>query len=295
MKITRLSLLIVALMSLSVMARADSHIERTLALASGGEFVLVSDAGSVSVTGSSVSGVRIVVTSNRNDLESLFNFDFEASDGVARVTARKKFFHWPSHLNLKFDVKVPERTRLSIRTSGGSVEISSLQGEQHVYTSGGLIDASDVRGNVLARTSGGAIHIRGVTGDADLGTSGGSIRVNSLNGSLEARTSGGPIRINGLTGRVSAHTSGGSIQAMLTRGDSQGGELETSGGSIRVSLDPRANLNIDAATSGGSISSDLPLRVQGKISSSSLHGTLGSGGPTLLLRASGGSIRITSS
>ncbi|MEJ2278272.1 MAG: DUF4097 family beta strand repeat-containing protein [Candidatus Lokiarchaeota archaeon] len=277
MKTKRAGLLIVVLMALSVVACAQSRMEKTLPLQPGGEFVLQSDAGSVTVTGSSASGARIVITSNREDIQSLFNFNFESSDGVVRVTARKKsFFSWFSNINLHFDVTVPDRTRVSVKTGGGTIRVSSLQGEQNLNTSGGSIVASDVHGNVVARTSGG------------------SITANSVDGSLDANTSGGSIHIDGLTGHVSAHTSGGSIHATFARGNSQGGELKTSGGSIRASVDPKANLNIDASTSGGSVSSDLPLRVQGTISHSSVHGTLGSGGPTLLLHTSGGSIHISS-
>jgi hypothetical protein len=296
MKTKRLGLLLVALMALGVAAcaNADSRIEKTLTLAPGGQFVLQSDAGSVTVTGSSASGARVVITSNRDDLESLFNFDFNSSDGLAQVTARKKGFQWFSNVNLHFEVTVPSQTRLNIKTGGGSIKVSSLQGEQDLRTSGGSIDAADVRGNVAAHTSGGSVNLRDVTGDADLGTSGGGITVSSLNGSLKAGTSGGPIRIEGVTGRAVAHTSGGSIHAAFAKGNNQGGDLSTSGGSIRASLDPAANLDIDASTSGGSVSTDLPVRVQGTISHSKLHGTLGSGGPTLQLRTSGGSIRIAS-
>jgi DUF4097 and DUF4098 domain-containing protein YvlB len=298
MKTKLWALPIVAFVTLSVAARADSRIEKTLNLAPGGEFILEADAGSVTVTGSSASGAKVVVTSGRDDLQSLFNFNFEASPGMARVTARKNFgsfFHWPSHLNLHFEISVPKQTRLDIKTGGGSVEASTLQGEQSLKTSGGSIEANDIHGNLVARTSGGSVRVRDVSGDADVETSGGSIEVESLGGSLEAHTSGGPIRIDGVGGHVSAHTSGGSVHAAFARGDSQGGELETSGGSIEVRLDPSANLDIDAATSGGSVSSDLSLRVQGTISSSHLHATLGSGGQTLRLRTSGGSIRISSS
>jgi hypothetical protein len=295
MKTKSIGLLIVALVMLSITACAvaESRIERTLPLAPGGEFVLRSDAGSVTVTGSSDSGARIVITSNRDDLESLFNFDFQSSNGQAQVTVRKKFLQWLSRVKLHFEVSVPSQTRVSVRTGGGSVDVSSLQGQQDLHTSGGSIKATDVRGNVTAGTSGGSIQVQEVRGDADLGTSGGGISVSSLDGSLKANTSGGPIRIEGVTGSAVAHTSGGSIRAAFAQGNSQGGDLSTSGGSIRVSLDPAANLDIDASTSGGSVSSDLPVTVQGKISHTSLHGRLGSGGQTLRVHTSGGSIRFT--
>ncbi len=294
MKTKRISLLIVALVALSVAACADTRIEKTLDLAAGGQFVLQSDGGSVTVTGTSASGARIVVTSNRDDLQSVYDLNFESSGGVARVTAQRKTFQWFSNIHLHFEVTVPSQTRVSVKTGGGSVTVSSLQGAQELRTSGGSIDASGIQGNVLARTSGGGVRIQNVQGDADLGTSGGGITVNSLTGTLQASTSGGPIRIDGVSGRVNAHTSGGSINATLARGNNQGGELGTSGGSISVNLDPSANLNIDASTSGGSVSTDLKVSVIGTISHSKLHGTLGSGGPTLALHTSGGSIHIGS-
>jgi DUF4097 and DUF4098 domain-containing protein YvlB len=276
MKTKTTGLLMVALMALSAVACADSRMEKTLPLAPGGQFVLQSDGGSVTVTGSSDSGARVVITSNRSDLDSLYNFNFDSSPGVAQVTARKKTFQWFSNVNLHFEVTVPTKTRVNVRTGGGSVRISLLDGEQNIGTSGGSVDASNIHGNVELRTSGGGIS------------------VNSLTGSLDARTSGGSIHIDGLTGRVDAHTSGGSIHATLSPGNGQGGELSTSGGSIRVSLDPAVNLDLDASTSGGSVSTDLPVKVVGTIRRSSLHGSIGSGGPTLSLHTSGGSIHISS-
>jgi DUF4097 and DUF4098 domain-containing protein YvlB len=276
MKTKTAGLLMVALVALSAVACANSRMEKTLPLEPGGEFVLRADGGSVTVTGSGDTGARIVVTSNRDDLESLYNINFESSSGQVRVTARRKGFSWFSNANLHFEVTLPNKTRVSVKTGGGSVKALSLEGEQNLETSGGSIDASNVHGNVVARTSGGGID------------------VNSLDGSLEARTSGGSIHIDGLTGRVNAHTSGGSIRATLSPGNGQGGELTTSGGSIRVSLDPAVNLNLDASTSGGSVSTDLPVKVVGTTSRSSLHGSIGSGGPTLRLHTSGGSIHIGS-
>ena len=221
MKTKTIGLLVVVLVALSAVACAESRMEKTLALAPGGEFVLQSDGGSVTVTGSADSGARIVITSNRSDLQSLYNFSFDSSPGMVRVTARKKGFTWFSNLNLHFEVTVPTKTRVNVNTGGGSVKASSLEGEQRLGTSGGSIDASNIHGNVMARTSGGGIS------------------VSSLTGALDARTSGGSIHIDGLTGRVMAHTSGGSIHATLSPGNGQGGELSTSGGSIRVSREGR--------------------------------------------------------
>jgi hypothetical protein len=59
-----------------------------------------------------------------------------------------------------------------------------------------------------------------------------------------------------------------------------------------VTLDPSVGLEIDASTSGGSVTSDLPITLRGEADKHSLRGSLGGGGERLVLRASGGPIRI---
>jgi len=292
-KLSILLLATLATLAFVTLAVASSRIERNLKLDPNGRFVLESDVGSVTLAGTSSSGARVVITSDRGDLEALYNIDFEASSGFASVTVRRKdHFGWSDHASVHFEVEVPSSTQTEIRTGGGSIRLSNLRGDSALKTSGGSIDVSGMNGRLDARTSGGTIHLQEVDGDARLDTSGGKIDVASLDGSLTAHTSGGPIHIDRVTGYVEARTSGGPISVNFGRGNARGGVLETSGGSIEAQLDRSANLEIDASTSGGSVTSDLPIRVVGKISSSSLHGSLGSGGETLRLHTSGGSIHI---
>lgn len=292
---TTLAAAVMALMFTSC-ALTQTRIEKTFNLQPGGQFILHSDAGSVTVTGWNQAGARVVITSNRSNFDNNFSTSIQSSPSEVQITVhRREPFGWFHNLNMHFEIQVPEKTQLRIVTGGGGINTTNMQGEENLNTSGGGIQVTGLAGNLTANTSGGGIRLREVDGNAEVHTSGGPIEVDSLQGSLDARTSGGGIHIDGVSGRVDAHTSGGSIHADFARGDSQGGDLETSGGSIQVALDPSVNLDVDAATSGGSVSSDLPLNnVTGKISSSHLRGSLGSGGPVLRLRTSGGSIHITS-
>jgi len=290
-----LRILIVSLfaLALTIPTLADSRIEKTLSLAPGGRFVLDADSGSVSVAGSDQSGANIVITSNRDDLQNLFEFKFEEDAGAVRVRAeRRSSWGWFDSLNLHYEIRVPKSVTLDIKTGGGGIELSSIAGDAELKTSGGSIQVSGLTGKLHAQTSGGHVRAEEVQGDADLETSGGGIEADAVDGALTARTSGGSIHIERVTGRVEAHTSGGGITAVLSKKNAHGGALETSGGSISASVDPAANLEIEASTSGGHVSSDLPIRVSGSISSHSLHGSLGNGGETLLLHTSGGSIHL---
>jgi DUF4097 and DUF4098 domain-containing protein YvlB len=292
-KVSILLLAALIVPALAAFAAASSRIEKTLKLEPKGRFVLESDVGSVALTGASSSGARVVITSDRDDFATLYNVSFEDNPGSASVIVRRKeHFGWSEHISVHFEVQVPSQTQTEIRTGGGSITLSNLRGDSEVRTSGGPIDVSGLSGRLDAKTSGGPIHLQEVDGDARVDTSGGKIEVASLDGSLTAHTSGGPIRVDRVTGYVEAKTSGGPIFVNFGRGNARGGVLETSGGSIEAEVDSSANLEIDASTSGGSVTSDLPIRVVGKISSSSLHGSIGSGGETLRLHTSGGSIHI---
>jgi len=299
---------------------ADTRIEKTLELEPGGRFVLDTKSGAVSVTGTSQSGARIVITSSHDDLESKMSFDFEESPGLVKVTARgtvarKSFFglfSWGSSTSLKYEIQLPSATDLEIDTGGGSVSVQEIHGDADLETSGGSIRVSGLEGGLEARTSGGSISLDGITGNATVGTSGGSIRASRVDGTLYGRTSGGsvqleeikgdldvgtsggPIRIAGAGGRVLAKTSGGSVSVSFDPGNDRGGELKTSGGGIRVALDPAMSLDLDAHTSGGRVKAGVPVTIQGTISKSTLKGSMGSGGQLLLLRSSGGSIVIDS-
>jgi len=291
----------------------DSRMEKTLKLDPGGRFALVTDMGSVTVTGTAAPGARLVISSKRRDLEKLLRFSFEEGAGSASVTARRRRRHlfpwigWHGD-SVHFEVQVPAETSLDIDTSGGAIKVSGLRREARLETSGGRIEVRDlagdldghtsgggialsrVRGRVNVRTSGGGIEAAEIDGPIDAESSGGSVVLDRVSGDVRAHSSGGGIRIHEAGARVEADTSGGGIEASFARGNSRGGSLETSGGGIRVSVDPAVGLRIDAA--GNSVRADLPITVHGAVSRGRLQGNLGPGGELLRLRTSGGGVRI---
>jgi hypothetical protein len=302
-----------AALAVALPALAETRIEKTLKLAPGGEFRLDTDMGRVTLTGSSEPDVHVVVTSRRKDLDELMTFRWDESPGLVSITAVKRHkLSWfsGSGNSVQYEVRVPARTRVSVETSGGGINVSAIQGEVRADTSGGGIGITDVVGDVTADTSGGGISLKNIKGKVMADTSGGGVEALSIEGSIRAESSGGSIELNRVTGdieadtsgggitiveaggRVQADTSGGGIEASFARGNSLGGVLTTSGGGIDVQIDPGADLAIEAH--GNAVRTDLPLAVKGEISRGSLSGTLGKGGNTLRLRTSGGSVRIQS-
>jgi DUF4097 and DUF4098 domain-containing protein YvlB len=290
----RACLIAAGILILTAPAWADSQLAKTLKLDPKGHFVLDADQGSVTVMGSDQPGAIVVVTSNRDDVQDRFDFNFEENPGMVRLTAHRRSWHLFDFFfeRLSYKIRVPKSTALEIKTGGGGITIYSMSSDANVKTSGGFIEVSRLQGVLHAHTSGGHIKVEQIQGDTDLKTSGGGIEADSVDGRLVANTSGGSIHIDQVTGAVDAHTSGGSIGATFRKGNAHGGLIETSGGAIYIKIDPSLNLDVDASTSGGSVHSSIPLRVVGTTSRSALRGTLGSGGELLRVHTSGGSVRI---
>ena len=293
----------IMLVAAGTAASAETRIEKSLKLEPGGRLVLEVDGGGVDVKGGPGAGAKILVTSKQDDLQDKYDFSFTEEPGLVRVTAKKKggwtsswFGGWTSDPAPQFEIQVPTKTGLDLRTGGGHIEVSTIEGEAILKTSGGHIGLKNIVGDARVETSGGHIEAESVTGTLEAKTSGGHLKLAGVKGDLKARTSGGHIDIKDAGGRVDAETSGGHIEASFAEGNARGGRLDTSGGSIHVKVDSRVALSFDASTSGGTVKSSLPLtKTDSKADSetrSSLRGTLGAGGERLVLRTSAGSITI---
>ena len=312
---TAVAAVILALLTVSAHAAIDSPVRRTFNVAPGGTLYLDTDVGSVHVV-PGAGGVTVSVkrrARNQRELDRVhLSIEQQGNDVRVRnaVDSASRWFSWGNDLDMSFDVTVPARYNVEVKTSGGDVSVGDLHGFVKARTSGGSMRMAHVDGLVDAHTSGGDVHLDGASGNASLYTSGGSVHAGDVGGNLEikssggslearrvggalhARTSGGNITIGDAHGAIDAETSGGSIHAALSAQPRADSRLSTSGGSITVSLAPTIAVDLDAHTSGGGVNSDLPITVLGKVSDDSLNGKVNGGWPKLVLRSSGGGIHV---
>jgi hypothetical protein len=302
-------------------AAIESPIHRNFNVRPGGTITIDADVGDIKVISGaanvSIDVIRKARTSSRSRAEDIFkdldlNFAQEGNDVRiwARYNRHTSWFHWNTDLDVRFVVNVPSQYNVDLSTSGGDIAVSDLNGQVRARTSGGDVSLGRINGLVDAHTSGGDVSMAGSHANATLSTSGGDIKVGDASGSLSVKTSGGSIDIRRAESDLKAHTSGGSIEigdaggaidasssggsirARLSRQPRADSKLSTSGGGITVHLAPSMALDIDAHTSGGDVASDVPVTILGKQNDSSLNGKLNGGGPKLVLRNSGGDIRL---
>ena len=309
-----------ALLLTTTAAMADDTIRKGFKVADGGTLRLDADIGDVTiVTGGNGVAIEVVRKARgRKGEERLreHKIDFRQSgndviiDGDNVDNDWPDWFRWSDDYQVQWNVRVPKSYNVEVKTSGGGIETDDIGGTLDVRTSGGGIKTGRLLGNATLKTSGGGIRVGGGSGDILAHTSGGGIEVGDTTGAIEAktsggsitlarvggkvlaRTSGGGIRIEDAMGSVDASTSGGSITARLSRQPDGDSKLSTSGGSVSVSVAGGLNFELEARSSGGGVRSDIPVLVQGTQDDDSLQGRVGTGGPKLVLRTSGGGIRV---
>ena len=269
----------------------------------GSPSVDISTSGGAIITeGHSEDHVRVYMLVRRGNQTlspsdvDLDDFEIEIRQDGDRVIARAErknsgvmgWFSSSNRTSISFVVYAPEASRIDGSTSGGSVSAVNFSEDVSLRTSGGSVRAEAIRGNADLRTSGGSISLRDIQGDVEARTSGGSISADGVTGFADLRTSGGSIRLDDISGGIEARTSGGSIRAYLAdfRDDV---DLRTSGGSITIDMPETENFDMDLA--GNRVNVQL-RNFTGSSDRDRVEGTVGSGGPMLAARTSGGSVNV---
>jgi hypothetical protein len=295
--------------------------------------------GNITVTAVSEAETRVEVfirssrgvDLSKDEIQKRLNDKYELIIALAneKLTAiaknKSRDYDWKKSLSISFRVFVPREVSSNLATSGGSISITGISGNQDFTTSGGSLHVDNVTGKIRGVTSGGSITLNNSADDIELTTSGGGIVAKNNKGKMKLVTSGGSLVLEQLAGTIDAATSGGSIS-----GEAIGGMLHasTSGGSITLK---QLTCSINAATSAGSIdvsmkelgqyvkletsAGNIKLEIpkskgvklelyadkittaqledfSGKITEDELNGTLNGGGILITAKANGGKISL---
>lgn len=236
-------------------------------------------------------------SNSKNDLSQeeikkrLENYVVNVNKDANTLTATAKRTgdgNWKDGLSISFKVYVPTAVTADLKTSGGNVTLTNLDGTQKAVTSGGNIDLNNMKGNVHVRTSGGNIDIETFSGTLDAVTSGGNIKADQAKGAMKLHTSGGNIRLATVSGSLDAKTSGGNIGAEIT----ELGErlsLATSAGNVTVKMPLNKGMDLDLKGSKVNVTMN---NFSGLIEDDRVQGKLNGGGIPVHITTSVGHLRI---
>jgi len=267
--------------------------EKVFSVEPGGDFVLDTEGGDVTVNSWDESKVGIKIFGN-SKAKKRFTFSFENTGDYVKVTGKKhgsSIFNWFSTEKLRYEVLLPKEFNSNIRTAGGDVKIRELNGEIVITTSGGDIKVKSIQGSVEAKTAGGDIRVIDARGEISLKTSGGDINCSSVEGEVIAKTSGGDIDLKDVSGKVTSSTAGGDISLAYV-GKNKGIELYTSGGDIKISVPDDFSADISLKTVGGEIQVDLENLNNVQTSRFSFSASVGNSTIPLIAKTTGGDITV---
>ena len=254
--------------------RYQENFTHTYALKAGGRLSVEGFNGPVEIFGWDKDSVEVSGTkySAREELLGSIKVDIQATaDSVAIQTSRPER---RGNMGVRFTIHVPRKTTLDrVHTSNGSIRVESVEAPARLETTNGTVRVSHVASNLEVRTSNGSVEVRDASGRTVLRTSNGAIRAEDIRGSLEASTSNGSIQV------AVADDKTGDLRASTTNG------------SITVRLPEPVNARVDARTSNSSITTEFEVHGS-RVSKDHVDGVIGSGGATIDLSTTNGSIRL---
>ena len=266
-----------------------TNFTKSLAVTPGGNLIMSVDGGDVHIAGADQNMIEIEVqreVTRASDSEAAKILREEhvvieqtgnsISINSTNPDSLHPFWGWNEpNINAHYEITVPRKFDVRVRTGGGGVKLDSLRGDLHVRTGGGRVSFEDIDGNV------------------EVETGGGEVDAHNCKSPLQLRTGGGDITIEGFTGPdIQARTGGGSVSADFVAAPKADSEFRTGGGNVTVRIPGDSALNLDARTGSGTVTTDLPVQVEGKHSDNRLKGTINGGGPSLKLQTGGGNIDI---
>ena len=304
-------------------AAAEGHFDKTLTVSGPVNMDVTTGSGNITVRTGDPGKVEIHARIHAND-----NWFSAGRDAASRIQYIEQ--HPPveqngntitighetdrdmmRNISISYEITTPAQTRLHSATGSGNqtvdgvtgpvesttgsgdVKLSSIGSDATARAGSGDITLSNVKGTVHAGSGSGSIHAEGVTGAMNASTGSGDIVLSQAgSGDVEASSGSGTVEINGVKGAVRAGTGSGNIRAQGT--PTGNWLLHTGSGDLTVQLPEKTSFELYARTSSGSINSTFPITLQGRINPREIHATVGSGGPTVDLRTSSGTIRIES-
>ena len=156
--------------------------------------------------------------------------EYRRQGGLLHVWVEKKFTLFPQRKNGKLVCSVPRGTELNVasssgtvsvqdvnpdslrvRSSSGSVRLSSIRGITDVESSSGSLFLDRMQGQLRAQSSSGRIEVTVLDGDITASASSGSVRLSRIDGDIDVSSSSGRIELDATRGTIRAETSSGGV------------------------------------------------------------------------------------
>jgi DUF4097 and DUF4098 domain-containing protein YvlB len=296
----KIILLMVLMVLLVITGFSGETLQKTFKVTKGKQLDLnLKEGGAVSIIGWEKEQVAVTVRFKDTSPDQWdIRFD-ETPQGIEIESVYKS--KWKRHRSTpSFEIQVPNRFDLEIKTMGGDIGIAHVQGEILGKTMGGDLEFHHLKGHIEFKTMGGAVTLKDSDIDGKIKTMGGRVLLENVIGDIKGTSMGGNViyrnvktRSGESTGKtVKISTMGGGINVSEA---AEGADVHTMGGNIHIKS---ARKFVKAKTMGGDIRIDA---VDGKVKATTMGGDVnvtmtgdpGKGDRAVKLTSMGGDITLT--
>jgi hypothetical protein len=265
--------------------------------------------GAITVTEADTAEVRVAIhvaigADDPQEAQALFDalqLTIEPHGSAIEVVARdpqqsRPRFVWNDNKQLEptYRITVPRRCDVDVRTRNGNLIVGNIEGSAKGWTASGDVFFRHIRGNADAFTAAGDVVISHCDGALTAETRLGMVRIGVANGPCTVNNASGDVEVQEAKSDVRAYAEAGTATVTFAHDFSGRADIRTSGGPIIAALDPKTACDVDAATSWfAHVRASIPLNVRsGKSGSRRLVAAQNGGGSPIVLRASGGDVKI---
>lgn len=228
--------------------------------------------GSVSITGWEKGKVTVKIHFKRTTPDQ-WDIQFNETEKVIEIESVYKSIWRNRHSSPEFEIQVPFKFDLKLKTSGGDIGIEHVEGEIIGKTMGGDLGLRFLKGEIDLKTMGGNITLKDSDLDGRLKTMGGRVLLENVTGDVSGSSMGGNViykNVKKHSGKsnenlVRISTMGGSINVKEA---AEGADVHTMGGDIHIKS---AKKFVKAKTMGGDISID---EVDGQVTATTMGGDI---------------------
>jgi hypothetical protein len=145
------------------------------------------------------------------------------------------------------------------------------------------------------------VSVHGISGPLNIGEIEGALRISGNSGNINLAQLGSGARITGNSGNINLAQSGsgsiisgnsGTTTIKIRQLDPGGLELSGNSGAIKLHIADELNVDVKVSGLSGTVSSELPNVKFNKTGAADYYARIGSGGPTINVHGSSGSISL---
>lgn len=230
-----------------------ARIDTTITFDASGTVTLTSGDGDIIVTGVSGRDVRVVATSEDDNLR----LDATRSRIALDLASGRR------GSDARFEVSVPYGVRVITRTISGDITVRGTRGEVEAHSQNGDVRIDGVTGRLDVATLSGDVTASSIAGDVDLASTSGGFKVDDVRGDIEIGTVSGDVEMRGVVSKmVRAKTTSGDVIYGGTIDPTGRYELVTHSGDVRLDIPRATNAELTVSTWSGTIDSDFPITLQ---------------------------------